>query len=285
MSDEQKADVVGAPVAAPEEPTPEAEEKPVEAVVPAEPEPEPEAKAEPEPKEAVPEPEPKVPEPEPEPEPEAEASPGHGGAAVSGDPGFIKVTVDQTGKVGMWTAKPNSILHMHSDEPTRPAQVTVTGATAGFTFGSRSASGELSEVKGDSFELFAEDGKAVLSTGGGTVASFDAEGNARVPGKVHAESFETTSSRAAKTNIESLQAEQAYKVLAGLDSVCFEFKRSGAKHVGFIAEDVPDEVANSEHTAVKMMDIVSVLACCVKDQHETIQRLTERIAALENKGK
>lgn len=65
----------------------------------------------------------------------------------------------------------------------------------------------------------------------------------------------------------------------------YEFKRTGDKHVGFIAEDVPDDVANAEHTSVKVMDIVSVLACCVKEQQKTIDQLTSRVAQLEAQRK
>jgi len=244
---------------------------------PAEPEPEAEKPTEPEPEAEKP----AEPEPEPEPEPKPAEPEPPAAAQLNGDPGFVKVTVDQSGKVGVWTAKPNSILHMHSDDLSRPAQVTVTGATAGFTFGARTAPGELSEVKGEAFEIFAEENEAVIATAGTKVAAFDADGNARMPGKVHAESFETTSTRSAKTDIAALPAQEAFKVLEGLTSVSYEFKRSGEKHLGFIAEDVPDEVANADHTSVKMGDIISVLACCVKEQQKTIQQLTERLEKLE----
>jgi len=240
--------------------------------------------------EAVPAPAAAAPVTDPPPEPTAEPEPAaddtnFGGAEVSGNPGFVKVTVDQNGCVGVWTGKPRSIVHLHSDEPARKAQVTVSGATAGFGFSSRSAAAEeLSEAKGDFFELYAEESAAVISTAGMPVASFGADGTVKVPGKVHAESFESTSTRAAKTNIAPLSAAYALKLLDGLEAVQYEFKRSGDKHVGFIAEDVPDDVANAEHTSVKVMDIVSVLACCVKEQQKTIEQLTSRVAQLEARG-
>jgi BMFP domain-containing protein YqiC len=73
-------------------------------------------------------------------------------------------------------------------------------------------------------------------------------------------------------------------VLDGLDAVQYEFTRSGESHVGFIAENVPDEVSNATHTSLKVVDIVSVLACVVKEQRETIARLEARVASLEARG-
>lgn len=74
-------------------------------------------------------------------------------------------------------------------------------------------------------------------------------------------------------------------MLDGLDAVRYEFARSGEKHVGFIAEDVPDELANASHTSVKVLDLVSVLACVVKEQRAAIERLTERVEQLEAQGR
>lgn len=75
------------------------------------------------------------------------------------------------------------------------------------------------------------------------------------------------------------------QVLDGLDAVQYEFTRTGEKHVGFIAEDVPDEVANASHTSVKVMDVVSVLACVVKEQRATIEQLVRRVEHLEARGR
>jgi BMFP domain-containing protein YqiC len=67
--------------------------------------------------------------------------------------------------------------------------------------------------------------------------------------------------------------------------VRYEFKRTGEKHVGFIAEDVPDELANEAHTSVKVLDVVSVLSCVVKEQRETIAKLEARVSQLEARGR
>ncbi|KAJ1633380.1 hypothetical protein T492DRAFT_981643 [Pavlovales sp. CCMP2436] len=170
---------------------------------------------------------------------------------------------------------------MHSDEPGRAAQVTVTGATAGFAFGARTAGADPAVAPSTLYELYADEEGAVIASGEKKLAAFGSDGTIKVTGKVHAESFESTSSRAFKTDIEPLKSAHANKVLDGLNAVSFAFTRSGEKHVGFIAEDVPDEVANETHTAVKVMDIVSVLSCVVKEQRAMIKTLTARVAQLE----
>lgn len=249
------------------------------------------------------------------------------GVQVGGNPGSVKVTVDQAGRVGIWTPQPASMLHLHSDDEARAAQVTVTGATAGFTFGVRVANADLAAMS-DTFELYANEDGAVIGKAGAKLATFAPDGTAKVLGKVHAESFESTSSRAFKSHIEPFPAERAHKVRAaspaplrgaltaicpltdprvscvarrrlttpvlsraalpgwqvldGLDAVRYEFTRTGEKHVGFIAEDVPDELSNENHTSIKVLDLVSVLTCIVKEQRATIEQLTQRVERLES---
>jgi hypothetical protein len=126
---------------------------------------------------------------------------------VSGNPGCVKVSVDQAGRVGIWTAKPTSLLHLHSDDAEKSAQVTVTGTTAGFTFGSRAAGADATP-----FELFADETGVNFAHGGRTLASFAEDGTSKVYGKVHAESFEVTSSRAFKSKIEPFPLARAHQV-------------------------------------------------------------------------
>lgn len=121
-------------------------------------------------------------------------------------PGFVKVTVAESGCVGMWTTKPESLVHLHSDETIRPAKVTVTGQTAGFAFGARGAEGA------PTWELFAEDSQGIIKAGDKKVASFTEDGGLTVPGNMHAEAFNVASSRAFKTDIVELDAFAANKV-------------------------------------------------------------------------
>ena len=53
------------------------------------------------------------------------------------------------------------------------------------------------------------------------------------------------------------------------------------RHVGFVAEDVPDLVAQKDRKTLSPMDIVAVLTRVVQEQQQRIEELTAKLAALE----
>ncbi|HVS00426.1 MAG TPA: tail fiber domain-containing protein [Thermoanaerobaculia bacterium] len=110
--------------------------------------------------------------------------------------------------------------------------------------------------------------------------------------------WQNASSRATKQDISELAADEALRTVMGLDPVKFAYKVDPKeKHVGFIAEDVPDLVAAPDRKSLSSMDIVAVLTKVVQDQQKTIdeqqatmseqqkalEALTARLEALEKK--
>ncbi len=101
------------------------------------------------------------------------------------------------------------------------------------------------------------------------------------------------SSRSGKDNVENLNAEKAMKAMEGLNPVTFTYKSAPEeKHVGFIAEDVPEIVATKDRNGLSAMDITAVLTKVVQEQQkaleqqkEIIAQLTERIATLERESR
>jgi hypothetical protein len=92
------------------------------------------------------------------------------------------------------------------------------------------------------------------------------------------------SSRALKENIQSLTADEAMNTLKDLNPVKYNYKvDTTEKHVGFIAEDVPELVAAKDKKGMSPMDLVAVLTKVVQEQQKTIAQLQERIAKLEKK--
>ncbi len=97
------------------------------------------------------------------------------------------------------------------------------------------------------------------------------------------------SSRELKDDIQSLSADEARGALLGLSPVKFAYKVDPAeRHVGFIAEDVPDLVASKDRKALSPMDIVALLTRVVQEQQKTadeqqriIADLAAKVAALE----
>jgi len=90
------------------------------------------------------------------------------------------------------------------------------------------------------------------------------------------------SSRQYKQNIKELTEDEALDVLKELRPVKFSYKvDSEEKHVGFIAEDVPELVATKDRKGMSTMDVVAVLTRVVQEQRETIVELSAKVAQLE----
>lgn len=80
------------------------------------------------------------------------------------------------------------------------------------------------------------------------------------------------SSREYKQDVQPLSGDEARTALERLDPVKFAYKADPAeRHVGFIAEDVPDLVATPDRKAVSPMDIVAVLTRVLQEQQRVTQ--------------
>ena len=92
------------------------------------------------------------------------------------------------------------------------------------------------------------------------------------------------SSREYKQDIKALTREEAVETLTALQPVQFRYKADpNERHVGFIAEDVPDLVASTDRKGMSAMDVVAVLTKVLQDQQKTIVELSRKIAELEKK--
>jgi hypothetical protein len=80
------------------------------------------------------------------------------------------------------------------------------------------------------------------------------------------------SSRGIKQDIEPLAEDDARAALAALTPVRYASRLDPTeRHVGFIAEDVPDLVASPDRQSLSPMDIVAVLTRVVQDQQLQMQ--------------
>lgn len=110
-------------------------------------------------------------------------------------------------------------------------------------------------------------------------------GDLQATGNVYANGILLTSSRELKENIAELSGKEAVEALKKLNPVKFNFKADSDKnrHIGFIAEDVPELVATSDRKTLSPMDIVAVLTQALKEQQNTISALAEKVKLLEAK--
>lgn len=90
------------------------------------------------------------------------------------------------------------------------------------------------------------------------------------------------SSRSLKENIRDLSTVEAVKALSKLNPVKYNYKVDKTdKHVGFIAEDVPELVAAADRKGLSAMDVTAVLTKVVQEQQKIISGLQERLAKIE----
>jgi len=91
------------------------------------------------------------------------------------------------------------------------------------------------------------------------------------------------SSRNYKQDITNLSFDDAVKTLRGLEPVRYSYKNNQSeRHLGFIAEDVPDLVASLDRKSLSSMDIVAVLTRVVQQQQQMIEKLDNEIQKLKN---
>lgn len=99
------------------------------------------------------------------------------------------------------------------------------------------------------------------------------------------------SSRELKENIDELSAEAAMKAFTGLKPVTFNYKKvKDDPVVGFIAEEVPELVAQKDRKTLSSMDIAAVLTKVLQEQQKlletqqrTIDELKKEISKLKEK--
>jgi hypothetical protein len=94
------------------------------------------------------------------------------------------------------------------------------------------------------------------------------------------------SSREYKDDIQVLTMEEAFDVLKELNPVKFAYKTDRTeKHVGFIAEEVPDLIATKDRKGLSPMDIVAILTKAIQEQQKTITDLSDEVKELKRELK
>ena len=184
------------------------------------------------------------------------------------------IDISASGHVGFGTASPGFPIHLVTDsstnaaivaEQTSGATVFMNGTSARGTFGTTS-NHPLRFVVNSLFQMdLVGNSDIVMADGGGYNGTWN-----------------NASSRALKENIKDLSADDAMKTLEGLTPVTYNYKKDKEEqHVGFIAEDVPELVANKDRKSLSTMDIVSVLTKVVQEQQKTITELKNEISEMK----
>ena len=180
------------------------------------------------------------------------------------------LVVSPNGTVGLGTDKPLATLHVAAPFPSLVLDES-THLGAQFRLA-------VDTVGGDPlFTISDASGGALIELDGAT-DSLAVNGDIRVG-----------SSRELKERIEPLSAVSAAATLAALEPVTYFYRADPRdRHVGFIAEDVPELVAAPGRRTLSPMDMVALVTRVVQEQREqlarqqaTLSELRARLDALE----
>lgn len=92
------------------------------------------------------------------------------------------------------------------------------------------------------------------------------------------------SSREIKKNISYISTQEAMEALEGLNPVRFKYKAdaSGEEHLGFIAENVPELVAEQDREHLNPMDLTAVFAKVIQEQQKMLRTQKEAMDVMKH---
>jgi Chaperone of endosialidase len=173
--------------------------------------------------------------------------------------------------VGIGTNNPIRKLHVEGSE------IHSGGTGSGFSFDDRK------KGNAERWLWYAQDGEARLFSQktGQDVFRVKDNGNVQVTG-----TLTQASSIALKENVSELSGQEAMTTLLGLNAVKYNYKADSQKEqrIGFIAEEVPDLVANSERDRLSPMDLIAVLTKAMQEQQRTITELASEMNTLKQQS-
>jgi hypothetical protein len=112
----------------------------------------------------------------------------------------------------------------------------------------------------------------------------DASSNMYVTGQVYATAFYQNSLRSLKRDIKPFEG-QALKILNGTSVRTFIYKADNAnvKHIGFIADEIPEEMAAPGHQGVDEANTVALLVKALQEMSAKVEALERKVELLEKK--
>jgi len=186
--------------------------------------------------------------------------------------------INTDGKIGFGTDSPGFPIHLLTNSSTNAAIVAQRTSGVSTFISSTATFGQFGTVTDHPTRILVNSAWKLQLNSDNSLSM--ASGATCTTGGV----WTNASSRALKENIQSLGTEEAFNTLNGLNPVKYNYKADKAeKHVGFIAEDVPELVAATDRKGLSPMDVVAVLTKVVQEQQNTIAELKKEINELKKK--
>ncbi|MCP5054286.1 MAG: tail fiber domain-containing protein [bacterium] len=197
------------------------------------------------------------------------------------------LTIRADGRVGQGTWSPSYTFHQLTDSSTNAQFVAERTSGARCLLSGTAAAGFFGTLNNFPVRITVNDTQRAQFNNDNSVTM--ANGASLTSGGI----WTDASSRELKDNIDELSQEDADKALKGLNPVTYNYKAEASeKHVGFIAEEVPELVAMNNRKGLAPMEIVAVLTKVLKqqqalnqNQQDTISEMKKRIEELEKNTK
>ena len=96
--------------------------------------------------------------------------------------------------------------------------------------------------------------------------------------------LEMACSRDFKENISDITAHEAMTTLQNLTPVKYDYKGDKAfrQNVGFIAEDMPDNLCSEDRKSISPFEVVPILTRVAKEQQRVIAELQATVRTLQD---
>jgi len=186
------------------------------------------------------------------------------------------IFVKSDGKVGIGTGAPGWTFEVES---TGTGAFMVAQRTDGATmeFSASGSYGIAGTKSNHPVRLRVNDSMIMQLNGSGNYIEM-------IGGGTYNGTWNPSSSRELKENIENLNTDEAIKALKGLNPVKYNYKTNKEEaRVGFIAEDVPELVAMNGRKNLGTVDIVAVLTKVLQEQQKIVEEQQRTIAELKEK--
>lgn len=205
------------------------------------------------------------------------------------------IDISASGDVGIGTASPSNALHVQtslaSGAVARFVNTSATGfsgfefydsdgTTQGTFIGTDNSANTTRINSTNSFPL-------LIMTNSTERIRFPAPGGSIITSPIGASlnsvgQWADASSRRLKQNIAAMSSSQAEETFKNLQPVTYQYKAAPDEvQAGFIAEDVPELVAQKDRSGLSALEIVAVLTKVLQDQQATIDQLNARLAQIE----
>jgi hypothetical protein len=216
-----------------------------------------------------------------------------GGGALFINPGGAKVsigTLEVTGDITMGATKTLSSgdgrMHIFGGEILY--LLNKKGVTIGKEWGGTGDLNVQGNVRVDG--AISCGGKVGFRTYHGTYVNANADKTTmRQAGRldIHEQfTLEMACSREFKENVADLTADEALTTLRHLNPVKYDYKgeRTFRQNLGFIAEEMPDNLASADRKSISPFEVVPVLTRVLKLQQESLARLEATVRALQDEA-